>query len=115
MSDYRQLVRISENVGAGVNSARSAAEALFKPRDFLQERPAEETPAPGTPSSVRKPRILRALVGPAPKPPSEMPAAGEAIPLSHLSRIRIWLDYGMTVPQVARVYGVAVSVVERLL
>jgi hypothetical protein len=37
------------------------------------------------------------------------------IPASEFARIRIWVKYGMTVSQVAQVYGVAVDQVERVL
>jgi hypothetical protein len=42
-------------------------------------------------------------------------SADQPIPASHVARIKTWLEYGMTIPQVARVYGVTVSVIERLL
>jgi hypothetical protein len=38
-----------------------------------------------------------------------------AIPRSHHASIPTWVNYGMTVPQVAKVYGVAVGVIERIL
>ena len=42
-------------------------------------------------------------------------AADQPIPASQVARIKTWLEYGMTIPQVARLYGVTVSVIERLL
>ena len=42
------------------------------------------------------------------------PSAGE-IPRSQLARIRAWVEYGMTIAQVAQVYGVAVAEIERIL
>jgi hypothetical protein len=60
-----------------------------------------------TPAVVqREARVLPNV----PKPP----AAGE-IPASQLARIRSWVKYGMTVPQVAAVYGVSVAEIERVL
>jgi hypothetical protein len=41
--------------------------------------------------------------------------ADHPIPASQVARIKTWLEYGMAVPQVARLYGVTVSVIERLL
>jgi hypothetical protein len=38
-----------------------------------------------------------------------------AVPQAHFSRIRNWVKYGMTVAQVAKVYGVAVGEIERIL
>jgi transposase len=32
-----------------------------------------------------------------------------------MMRIRTWVNYGMTVPQVAEIYGVAIGVIERIL
>ena len=37
------------------------------------------------------------------------------IPTSQFDRIRTWVKYGMTAPQVAQVYGVAVEDIERIL
>jgi hypothetical protein len=36
------------------------------------------------------------------------------IPVSQFDRIRTWVKYGMTAPQVAQVYGVAVEDIERI-
>ena len=43
------------------------------------------------------------------------PRTTRQIPRSHHARIRTWVEYGMTVPQVAEVYGVNVGVIERIL
>jgi hypothetical protein len=43
------------------------------------------------------------------------PRTTREIPWSHHARIRTWVQYGMTIPQVAEVYGVAVGVIERIL
>jgi len=37
------------------------------------------------------------------------------IPASQFARIRTWVKYGMTVFQVAQVYGVTVEEIERIL
>ena len=37
------------------------------------------------------------------------------IPSSQFARIRAWVKYGMTAAQVARMYGVTVDVIERIL
>jgi hypothetical protein len=43
------------------------------------------------------------------------PRTTRQIPRSHHARIRTWVNYGLTIPQVAEVYGVAVGVIERIL
>jgi hypothetical protein len=43
------------------------------------------------------------------------PRTTRQIPRSEHARIRTWVQYGLTVPQVAEVYGVAVGVIERIL
>jgi hypothetical protein len=37
------------------------------------------------------------------------------IPRSQFARIRTWVKYGMTIAQVAGVYGVGIEVIERIL
>ncbi|HEY2530338.1 MAG TPA: hypothetical protein VGJ20_20770 [Xanthobacteraceae bacterium] len=37
------------------------------------------------------------------------------IPVAHFARIRTWVKYGMTLPQVAQIYGVPTSEIERVL
>jgi hypothetical protein len=102
-----------------ITRARQAAEALFA------AKPPVSAPAvPGAPpaeQSARKPRVLgivqaapvrvedvKAPVGPEQQTP-------RAIPRSQFVRIRTWVKYGMTVAQVAEVYGVAPRDVERIL
>jgi hypothetical protein len=70
---------------------------------------------------ARKPRVLP-MLSPAPvrneevaAPVDHEPRTTREIPWSHHARIRTWVNYGMTVPQVAEVYGVAVGVIERIL
>src|SRR5215469_2795098 len=104
-----------------MTSARQEAEALFTPKSQITERPLSSATVPPSEPSPRKPRILRAL------PPAssrhdqaEAPARAEErltteIPTLQWARIRAWVEYGMTVAQVAAIYGVAVDVIERIL
>ena len=48
-------------------------------------------------------------------PVSPEPQTTREIPRSQFARIRTWLNYGMTVAQVAEVYGAAVGEIERIL
>jgi hypothetical protein len=101
-----------------ITSARRAAEALFTPK------PAEPSVSNSVPSAehpARKPRVL-SILSPAPIRNEEVPApvnpeprTTRQIPRSHHARIRTWVEYGLTIPQVAEVYGVAVGVIERIL
>ena len=98
-------------------AARQAAEALFRPKAPEPTRPAPTTPAAAD-QSGRRPRILRAIE-PAPRMSegivaATMPAAA-SLPPSELPRIKTWLKYGMTIAQVAGVYGLAIQDLERLL
>ena len=103
-----------------IASARQAAEALFTPKPQPIEPSASDTvPLAGQPA--RKPRVLP-ILSPTPVRSEEVaaPANPEArttrqIPRSHHARIRTWVEYGLTIPQVAEVYGVAVGVIERIL
>ena len=99
-------------------SARQAAEALFTPKPA---EPSDSDPAPSAEQPARKPRVLP-ILSPAPvrneevaAPVNPEPRTTRQIPRSHHARIRTWVDYGLTVPQVAEVYGVAVGVIERIL
>src|SRR5579875_3852974 len=84
-----------------IDRARQAAEALFRPKRTAAQPPlAGAGPAPARPATAAAPPGC----DPAPE-----------IPHTHLTRIRAWLEYGMTVSQVARVYGVAAGEIERLL
>ena len=96
--------------------ARQAAEALFRPKPPVAEPAASAAPPPEAAPAAAKPRVLRAL-RPAPTEPeasAEPVPSRRRIPETHFSRIRAWLKYGMTVRQVAEVYGVAASDIERL-
>jgi hypothetical protein len=101
-------------------SARQAAEALFTPK----RQPAEPSVSDGVPSAerpARKPRVLP-ILSPAPvrekeiaAPVNPEPRTTGQIPRSQHARIRTWVNYGLTIPQVAEVYGVAVDVIDRIL
>ena len=101
-----------------ITRARQAAEALFtaKPPGSATLVP-DTTPAD---QSARKPRVLRitspSLVRHDEAETSVAPALpAREIPRSQFARIRALAKYGMTIAQVAQVYGVAVGEVERIL
>ena len=99
--------------------ARQAAEELFTSKPAFSG-PASEPPPAG--QTARKPRVLRVIPPAAPVPAKEVetpispePRETGEIPPSQFGRIRSWVKYGMTVAQVARVYRVAASDIERIL
>jgi hypothetical protein len=101
-----------------ITSARGAAEVLFTPKPA---EPSVSDPAPSAERPARKPRVLP-ILSPAPvrneevaAPVNPEPRTTRQIPRSHHARIRTWVNYGMTISQVAEVYGVAVGVIERIL
>jgi hypothetical protein len=101
-------------------SARQAAEALFTPKRQPVE-PSVSDFAPSAEPPARKPRVLP-ILSPAPvrneevaAPVDPEPRTTRQIPRSHHARIRTWVNYGLTISQVAAVYGVAVGVIERIL
>ncbi len=102
-----------------ITRAREAAEALFRPKRQPIEPSIPETPPAAIPSA-RKPRVL-AVTSPGPvhverdAPVSAKQQMTPEIPRSQFARVRTWVKYGMTAPQVAEVYGVAVDEVERIL
>jgi hypothetical protein len=102
-----------------ITGAREAAEALFRPKRQVIEPSVPETP-PAADSSARKPRVLT-IASPAPvhaereAPVSPKQQMTREIPRSQFARVRAWVKYGMTAPQVAEVYGVAIGEVERIL
>jgi hypothetical protein len=91
-----------------INRAREAAEALFRPKRQTAQ-PAAADPQPPADPAARKPRILTSAA-----PAEPEPAMSTAIPASQFSRIRAWVKYGMTISQVAQLYGVAVGEIERI-
>ena len=75
---------------------------------------------PSAEQPARKPRVLSILSPPPVRdkevaaPVNPEPRAARHIPRSHHARIRTWVQYGLTIPQVAEVYAVAVGVIERI-
>ena len=120
-----------------IDKAREAAEALFKPK---QSVPSVGTPAaPGDAASSserhveRQPRII--AIPPVQPPHEQKPAAvadrpesqtatpsrrapkipkSNQIPKSEHGRVRALASYGMTLEQVADLYGVSVKRIERI-
>jgi len=96
--------------------ARQAAEALFT-------KPQVGMPSVSQvgPTAARKLRVLPMISPLVPVLPDESQTAialsppAVEIPRSQLARIRAWVKYGMTIAQVAQVYGVAVAEIERIL
>jgi hypothetical protein len=113
-----------------VQTARQAAEALFRPNPQVapveMPMPPETTPSPSTePTAPRKPRIFS--TAPVTAPPAKEPEVpvsstvtqrhsdirpkAQKIPKSAHGRIRTLVMYGMTIEDVADLYGVAVSAI----
>jgi len=100
-----------------ITRAREAAEALFTSKPSTNPPSVQQAAA-----EMRKPRVLQ-IVSPAPADrndapepspiPSEPPA--RKLPRAAFARIRAWVNYGMTAAEVAQVYGVAVTDIERIL
>ena len=71
---------------------------------------------------MRKPRVLQ-IVSPVPADRNDAPEASpirsespaREIPRAEFARIQAWVKYGMTAAQVAQVYGIAVTDIERIL
>jgi hypothetical protein len=105
-----------------ISRARQAAEALFIAKPPVSEPPGSKPLAPAE-EPTRKPRVLRIISPAAPvthevvAPPARpAPRARRVmIPRSQIGRIRIWVKYGMTISEVAKVYGAAVGDIERIL
>ncbi len=103
-----------------ITRARQTAEALFAPKQRLVE-PSVLDALPPADQPARKPRVL-AIVPTAPvrhevveAPVSLKPRTMRKIPRSQFARIRAWTKYGMTVSQVAEVYGAAVDDIESII
>jgi hypothetical protein len=104
-----------------ITRARQAAEALFAPKPQVIG-PSVSTPLPSADQSARKPRVLASSPPPAPLEVEEVgtPVNPEKqvrpeILVSKFAHIRTLVKYGMTVSQVAEVYGVAVGAIQRVL
>jgi hypothetical protein len=124
---------IDRNDRQRINSARQAAEDLFKPRQETTRADVAAS-APNAASSAehqprRQPRIFRI---PPPVPlgaaKAEVPAEPKPlrrtavirretreIPATQLGRVRTLTRYGMTRAQVAELYGVTVDEIERII
>ena len=105
-----------------ITRARQAAEALFTSKPPPVSTRAIPASLTTTDRSTRKPRVLPILSPAAPvrHEEREIPAAPEPqtmreIPRSQFGRIRTLVKYGMTVAQVAKVYGVAADEIARIL
>ena len=102
-----------------ISKARQAAEALFTSQSPVSG--PSDPDSPPADQSARKPSVL-AIAPMAPvrrddveTPIIPEPQATREIARPQFARIRTLVKYGMTVAQVAEVYGVAVSEIERIL
>jgi hypothetical protein len=101
--------RSSARIGSPTSQANEAAEALFRPKPERIKRPDDQT-SPSAPPLPRTSRILSVSAGASVSQKAESDQAqpaGLEILVSQIPRIKTWLKYGMTVPQVAKIYGVA--------
>ena len=103
-----------------ITRARQTAEALFTSKPPVSGPSVPDSPPAD--QSARKPRVLRIISTMAPvrheeleTPVNPEPHTTPEIPASAFARIRTWVKYGMTVSQVAKVYGVVVAEIERIL
>ena len=113
-----------------INRARQDAENLFRPRPPTREVSAPTLNGAGSTEEQpqRQPRVFmippvvpmkaaKSVVPAEPKPIKQRPAAKRAplhIPPSQFGRVRALANYGMTQAQVAKVYGVEVGEIERI-
>ncbi len=101
-----------------INRARQAAEALFAPKPRTTETSVSSGQPPAGQAAPAPRRLSTAVVvrREALRPPdARNPPAAAEIPAAQLARIHAWVKYGMTVAQVAEVYGVAIAEIERML
>jgi hypothetical protein len=102
-----------------ITRARQAAETLFTAKPPVSGPSGPDTASADPPA--RKPRVLQIIPPPAIRveevkaPASPEPQTMPTIPQSHFPRIRTWVKYGMTVSQVAKVYGADLDAIERIL
>jgi hypothetical protein len=89
-----------------IDRARRAAKALFAPK------PSSATPGPPTAPTLPAPPTP-----PAPEASRDQarPPSGAQLGAAQAARIRTWVKYGMTVAEVAAIFGVPVEEVERVL
>jgi hypothetical protein len=104
-----------------ITRARQAAEALFTVKPPVSVPSVADAAAD---QSSRKPRVLRVTSPPPtgveePKASVSLeplePASTPSISPAHFARIRTWMRYGMTIAEVAAVYGLAVDELARIL
>jgi len=112
----RQEHRYSRGDRERITRARQAAEALFTAKPPVSVPSVEDAAAD---QSSRKPRVLR-VTSPPPTRVAEVKASLElastpSISPAHFARIRTWMRYGMTMAEVAAVYGLAVDELTRIL
>jgi hypothetical protein len=82
--------------------ARRAAEAVFASKPPVTEKPVDHSPQrphvlPTAPPPARS-EVIQSTTSPT-------TPRREAIPAADVARIRTWVKYGMTVPQIAAIYG----------
>jgi hypothetical protein len=101
-----------------ITRARQEAEALFTPKPQITEQVSDSLPAD---QSVRKSRVP-ATSPTAPIRHEEVEVAANSqqqtapeIPRSQFGRIRALVRYGMSPPQVAELYGVAIGAIQSIL
>jgi hypothetical protein len=101
--------------------ARQVAEALFTPKSPRVRR-SNSLPVLGgglSPDPPHAEEVAKAAATPegTAAPPIDTPPPSErlTIPASQVARIRAWVKYGMTVSQVAEVFGVPIGEVEQAL
>jgi hypothetical protein len=100
--------------------ARQAAEALFKPKPPVFKEPEAHLDPLDNPQP-RRPRVL-SISAPEPRrfehAEASRPAAAtpqKRIGDAEAARVRTWVKYGMTIAEVAKVYGVTLIEVQRVL
>ncbi len=117
-----------------MDRAREAAEDLFKPRREPAERRTDSAVAnpanPDQPQPQRQPRVIMipaqmassAAPSNSPSTPAPVPRRRRisvrretpSIPASQFGRVRALASYGMTREQVAELYAVPVTVIDRI-
>ena len=108
--DYRQRIARARQVAEALFAAKPpVTDKLGVDRDPPADQLARRPRVLGTSSPAGAgPELVEALVSP------EQPMTRE-IPAAHFTRIRHWVKYGMTLPQVAEIYGVPLGEIERVL
>ena len=114
---------------AQVTRAREAAEALFRPNKVERTEaptstsvaaPPTEHPAPRAPRIIPMPSTVPVTEGTVARSTDSRPKSRRAairraeVPASQHDRVRALAGYGMTVDEVAELYGVQVGVIERI-